>query len=273
MILTKSHIRHFHAMIFLWWKTHKRELPWRYTQDPYKIAISEIMLQQTQVSRVIAKYREFIKRYPTVFDLAMSSPASVLRLWKGMGYNKRAVYLQKMAAITVEKYNGKFPEDENLLTKLPGIGTYTARAILVFAYKKDIAMVDTNIRQVITHFFFNGKLQKPEIIQKAADKLLPEGLSWEWHQALMDYGALALVSIRDKQQTRKQQSIPFKESNRFYRGRIIDLLREKSIRKDSLIIQICKTYHKKKPFVSSIIESLIHDGLVLCRRNLLLLPE
>ena len=176
----------FQAYIFAWWKTHRRDLPWRHTHDPYKILVSEVMLQQTQVSRVLPKYREFIQAYPTVKDLARASNSDVLKIWKGMGYNRRALYLKKAAEI------GEFPKSEGELVKLPGLGTYTARAILVFAYRKNVAMVDTNIRQIITHFFFHDAPQKDKIIQNIADQLVPKGKSWEWHQALMDYGALAL---------------------------------------------------------------------------------
>ena len=145
------------------------------------------MLQQTQVSRGLPKYLEFIQTFPNVEALAGASPAQVLRIWKGMGYNRRAVYLQKAAKAIVDIYKGRFPDTEPELTGLPGLGRYTARAILVFAFKKDIAMVDTNIRQIITHFFFHDIPQPEKIIQEVADQLVPKGKSWEWHQALMEY--------------------------------------------------------------------------------------
>ena len=192
MKIKTKQIKEFQLAIFSWWKLHKRDLPWRHTRDPYKILVSEVMLQQTQVSRVLPKYIEFIKQFPAVNELAQSSGAEVLRIWKGMGYNRRALYLQKAAQEIVHSYKGIFPKRESLLTKLPGVGTYTARAILVFAYKQDVAMVDTNIRQIITHFFFEDISQKPSVIQEVADKLVPPGKSWEWHQALMDYGALVM---------------------------------------------------------------------------------
>jgi A/G-specific adenine glycosylase len=268
MKLTQKQISSFQSMIFTWWKKNRRDLPWRHTHDPYNIAISEIMLQQTQVSRVISKYAEFIEEFPTIFDLAKASPASVLRRWKGMGYNRRALYLHNLANIVIKEYKGEFPVDEKLLIQLPGLGTYTARAILVFAYRKNVACVDTNIRKIITHFFFDDTPQKPFIIQQTADQLVPEGKSWEWHQALMDFGALRLRSG----QAPRKKSIPFKDTNRFYRGRIIDLLREKSYIETKMINTIYNQYKKPEYEIQSIINGLIKDELVTRRKNILSLP-
>ena len=178
MRLTKSRIWKFQNLIFDWWELNKRDLPWRYTHNPYNIFISEIMLQQTQVSRVIPKYEEFLYFFPDVYTLAQASPAQVLKVWKGMGYNRRALYLHKTAKIIVEEYYGEFPEDEKKLTELPGLGTYTVRALLVFAFEKNVAAVDTNIRQIITHFFFHDVEQKSAVIQAVADKLMPIDQSW-----------------------------------------------------------------------------------------------
>jgi A/G-specific adenine glycosylase len=268
--VTANSIKRFQSMIFIWWKGNRRDLPWRHTHDPYNIAVSEIMLQQTQVLRVIPKYREFIERYPTVFDLAKSSTASVLRMWKGMGYNRRALYLHKMAKIVVEKYQGKFPTDEKLLTKLPGLGKYTTRAILVFAYKKDIACVDTNIRKIITHFFFNDKPQSDSIIQSAADRLVPTGKSWEWHQALMDYGS---VNLKNKRRNKYSDKQPFKETSRFYRGRIIDMLRKKKYPEIKIIQLVHDQYGKQEYEIQSIINGLVKDGLVTRKKGILFLPK
>lgn len=271
-IEAKKDIKRFRAMIFFWWKTHRRDLPWRHTCDPYKILVSEIMLQQTQVSRGLPKYLEFISIFPTVQVLSKASPGDVLRVWKGMGYNRRALYLQSCAKQIVNEYNGVFPHNEQQLTSLPGVGTYTARAVLVFAYKKDIAMVDTNIRQIITHFFFKDMKQPEKIIQEAADRLVPKGKSWEWHQALMDYGALELV--REKVGERKKKQIPFNETNRFFRGRVMDLMREKSYRENVLIITMVKKYKKDASFINTILQSLLKDGLISrSKTDIITLPK
>lgn len=247
-------------MIFSWWEMHKRDLPWRHTHDPYKILVSEVMLQQTQVSRVIAKYAEFIEAYPTIYALAQASPASVLRMWKGMGYNRRALYLHKTAQVIKNEYKGIFPKDEATLQKLPGLGTYTARAVLVFAFKQNVCMVDTNIRQIITHFFFSDIPQSEKIIQETADQLLPKGKSWEWHQALMDYGALELSKLKLPSQSRK--SVPFKDSNRFYRGKVIDRLRDGYVREKKLIQELSRAYGKNHSFYTNILKDLLQEGLI-----------
>lgn len=262
MRLRKKRITEFQTMIFQWWKDNRRDLPWRHTHDPYRILISEVMLQQTQVLRVIPKYREFIKRFPTIKILAKASTAEILRVWKGMGYNRRALYLKKIATI------GVFPKSEKELVKLPGVGIYTARALLVFAFQKDVAMVDTNIRQIITHYFFSGKIQKPSLIQEIADQLVPKGKSWEWHQALMDYGALKLPRVRIARNT-----VPFIETNRFIRGRIIDELRIKSYKKETCISVLSEKYNKKPEDITKQIEALIKDGLVSVRADVVQLPD
>lgn len=260
MIPTPIQVKKFQNLIFTWWKDNARDLPWRKTRDPYKILISEVMLQQTQVSRVLPKYTEFIEAFPTVEALAASSPAAVLRLWKGMGYNRRALHLKHAAEAIVRDHKDKFPNDESLLVKLPGVGTYTARALLVFAFEKNVAMVDTNIRQIITHFFYNDTIQRETVIQKTADILVPRGKSWMWHQALMDYGALALPKTKNI----KKKTIPFWESNRYVRGKIIDRLRTGAIREDILL----KEFSNK-----DLIDGLIKDGLVERSGRMLHLPE
>lgn len=255
-------IKEFQTFIFSWWKKNKRDLPWRHTHDPYKIMVSEVMLQQTQVFRVIPKYAEFIEAWPNVQSLAKASTADVLRMWKGMGYNRRALYLKKAAEI------GKFPNIESELIKLPGLGKYTARAILVFAYKKNVAMVDTNVRKIITHFFFDDKPQKESVIQKKADSLVPKGKSWEWHQALMDYGALVKLPWQNKKKT-----IPFKESNRFFRGRVIDVLREGPMNETALIENFAQIYDRSEDFLKKILLVLEKDMLIVRKKGILDLPD
>lgn len=254
--MEEKRIRKFQNMIFDWWKLNKRDLPWRHTNDPYKILVSEIMLQQTNVSRVLPKYKEFLKKFPHIRVLQKAVVSDVLRVWKRMGYNRRALYLKKAVA------SGKIPETEKELMKLPGVGKYTARAICVFAYKRDIAAVDTNIRQIITHFLFNDKPQKESIIQDVADQLLPIGKSWEWHQALMDYGALEMPKLKVKK-IKKSGGIPFKETNRYFRGKIIDVLREGPVDEDILL----DTYS------ASVIGGLIKDGLIERKSGMFQLPD
>lgn len=258
-------------MIFAWWKTHRRDLPWRHTRDPYKILVSEVMLQQTQVSRVLPKYAEFLGEFPTVHALAKATSAHVLRAWRGMGYNRRALYLKKTAEAVVSEYHGIFPDSESQLMKLPGLGKYTARAIMVFAFEKDVGMVDTNIRHIITHFLYKGLPQKEKIIEATADQIVPKGKSWEWHQALMDYGALAMQSEKKSMKLVKKQT-SFKDSNRFYRGRIVDMLRSGKTGRTHLLLDLTKKYGKDKKFIKGIISGLIRDGLVVVQGTSLSLP-
>ncbi len=272
MKLTPLRIKKFQDFIFNWWETHRRDLPWRRTHDPYRILVSEVMLQQTQVSRVIPKYTEFIRIFPDVFALAAASVGDVLRAWKGMGYNRRALYLKKTAERVVQAYEGHFPQTEKELVQLPGLGTYTARAILVFAFRKNVAPVDTNIRQIITHYFFEDTHQKESIIAKVADLLLPHDKSWEWGQALMDYGALEMPKLRPKKE-KKISSIPFKETNRFYRGRIMDTLRMHDIREFILLKEFREKYDKPEDFLIHILQGLEKDGLITrSKEGLLSLP-
>jgi len=223
------------------------------------------MLQQTQVSRVLPKYAEFMRVFPTVEVLAKAAPGDVLRVWKGMGYNRRALYLQRAAASVMEHHKGVFPKNESELMKLPGLGIYTARALLVFAYKKNVSAVDTNIRQIIIHYFFDGKAQPPAAVADLADQLVPKGKSWEWHQALMDFGALALPKIKGKDApsgASRTSSTPFKQTNRFFRGRIIDRLREGSYDEKQFVAELAGVFDKPEQFVKGIIEGLRKDGLV-----------
>jgi len=242
------------------------------------------MLQQTQVERVIAKYREFIERYPTIQHLAKATLADVLRMWKGMGYNRRALYLQKAARVIVDIYKGRFPDTEQELLKLPGLGSYTARAILVFAYRKDIAMVDTNIRQIFTHFFFHDTPQSEKTIQEVVDQLVPKGKSWEWHQALMDYGAMNASEWRHPERSPElvegrsrgtERITPiFKQSNRFYRGRIVDILRKTDMRKNVLINECINLYGKDAKYYRYLIGQLVREGLVIYKdENRVRLPD
>jgi A/G-specific adenine glycosylase len=233
------------------------------------------MLQQTQVLRVIPKYAEFIEAWPDVDTLARASTADVIRVWKGMGYNRRALYLRNTAREIVEKYHGEFPIEAKELVSLPGIGTYTARAILAFAYGVRVALVDTNIRRIITHFFFRDVPQKPSVIEGTAQKLLPVDKAWEWHQALMDYGALQLRDVKVKRPERSRRTTNvFRNSNRFYRGRIIDRLRAGKLRQKELISDMIKQYGKPEGFYLTLLEKLKVEGLITrSSRGIVSLPK
>src|SRR4051812_18602549 len=207
-----------------WKKNGRHKLPWRKTSDPYKILVSEMMLQQTQVDRVIPYYKNFLKKYPSVQKLAKAKLSDVLKLWSGLGYNRRAKYLRDVAMRVVEIHKGKLPRKYEELRKLPGIGDYTARAVRVFAFNEGDALLETNIRTAFTHHFFEGvkNIQDKEllpVILNAAKGQDPR----EWHWALMDYGAYLKksgVRINAKSAHYTKQS-PFEGSMRQLRGRLL----------------------------------------------------
>lgn len=217
---TQKQITALQDKILSWYKKNKRDLPWRKDRDPYHILISEVMLQQTQVSRVIEKYKAWIIRFPDFATLAEASVRDVLQYWSGLGYNRRALYLQKCAQVIVSDYADKMPQDEKLLLKLPGVGEYTARALLCFAFNQQIAVIDTNIKKVIAVHFFNGTIPEKHILQEVATLLLPQGSAYEWNQALMDFASAEMK--QDRIVLPKQST--FKDSDRYYRGQILKLL-------------------------------------------------
>ncbi len=158
--LAPSLIARVHASLLSWYAAEQRDLPWRTTSDPYAILVSEIMLQQTQVDRVLPKYQQFLTAFPTLADLAAAPTADVISAWVPLGYNMRAVRLQSIARQVISEYNGRIPDTIDELLKLKGIGRYTAGAIACFAYRMQVAAVDTNIRRVL-HRIFLG-LEHPE---------------------------------------------------------------------------------------------------------------
>ena len=139
------------SKVFLWWDSEKRDLPWRISRDPWAILVSEFMLQQTQASRVVEKYQTFLKRFPNPTICANSTPGKVIELWSGLGYNRRAINLHRTAKTIAEKHKGTVPDELSLLLDLPGIGDYTARAILAFSFEKDVAVVDVNVKSCLLY--------------------------------------------------------------------------------------------------------------------------
>jgi A/G-specific adenine glycosylase len=219
-------VRALHERVFTWYALNRRDLPWRRTQDPYAVLVSEIMLQQTQVSRVIPKYEAFISVYPTLEDLAAAPLSDVLRLWQGLGYNNRARRLRDCAAAAVAaspRGAARLPRELDDLRALPGIGPYTARAVLVFAHNDDLAAVDANVRRVLTHELGLARdLGAPEL-QRVADATLPRGRSRDWHNALMDYGSAVLPARVTGIAPRTRQGV-FEGSRRWQRSRLLKQL-------------------------------------------------
>lgn len=266
--LSESNIHNFQKKILGWFAENKRDLPWRRDRDPYHILLSEVMLQQTQVSRVMPKYEAWLMAFPTLKDLTKAPTAEVLRLWSGLGYNRRAINLHQLAQqVTQSPFSPQSALSPNpeALKKLPGIGDYTARAIACFAFDVQIAVVDTNVRKVIAVEFFHGKPPDAKITQAIADQLLPKGQAYEWNQALMDYAAALLK--KEKIPITKQT--PFIGSNRYYRGQILKLLlQEGPIDKVALKEKI----GKDAKFCEKIIAGLVADHLVVVKNDTVALP-
>ena len=226
-------VRAFRKIVLDHWKKHGRhDLPWRQTTDPYKILVSEIMLQQTQVERVIPFYMNFLQKFPSSRALAKAPLTDVLRAWSGLGYNRRAKLLQETARAVVTTHGGIFPSERDSLVALPGIGPYTAGAIRAFAFNEPGFFIETNIRTAILHHFYPDQLRSKGIEQpgvKDADilvilKAATKGQdSREWYSALMDYGAhlkKSGVRINNKSAHYAKQS-KFEGSLRQVRGAIV----------------------------------------------------
>ncbi len=240
----------------------RHTLPWRMTTDPYKILVSEMMLQQTQVSRVIEKYKNFLTLFPTVQDLARASLASVLIAWSGLGYNRRAKYLHYTAQKIVTHYGGLFPQNKSELQTFPGIGAYTAGAVCAFAFNHAEILIETNIRTVfIQHFFPRTKKGIPDkkivsLIELAIDKHNPR----VWYWALMDYGAYLKQKgniVHRKSMHYKKQK-PFKGSTRQLRGAILRMLIEQPI----TVVEVMRETKVSKNEVIVTLFALKEEGLI-----------
>lgn len=185
--------RAFQQRLLAWYRRHGRDLPWRDTTDPYKILVSEIMLQQTQVERVIPKYHEFLTRYPSVEDLAASSVKDVTKTWYPLGYNIRPVRLHGIAREAVARYGGAIPSSEEDLLSMKGIGRYTAGAVRSFAFGVDAPILDTNVARVLTRVFLPKADPKRGAdrtkLWGLSETLIPRGQGYDFNQALMDFGA------------------------------------------------------------------------------------
>src|SRR5574341_1574285 len=188
--------RRFQTRLLKWYAEHGRDLPWRNTSDPYRILVSEVMLQQTQVERVIPKYHEFLGRYPTFQELAQASVEEVKETWYPLGYNIRPVRLHSIARETVERYGGSLPKEPGDLLSFKGIGRYTAGAIRSFAFNEDAAILDTNVMRVLHRVFVakgKPKSQKTRLWQ-LSEELIPRGKGYDFNQAIMDFGAMCCTA-------------------------------------------------------------------------------
>jgi A/G-specific adenine glycosylase len=176
-----------------WFSVNGRDLPWRRSRDPWLILVSELMLQQTQVTRVVERLPGFMRLFPTPGALAAAQPAEVITAWSGLGYNRRAVNLRRSAVQIVSLHDGEVPEELDSLLALPGVGPYTARAVRVFAFERADAVVDTNVGRVLARW--EGRSLTSREVQSAADELVDREDPWTWNQALVELGALVCSKV------------------------------------------------------------------------------
>ncbi len=251
----------------------RHKLPWRQTKDPYQILVSEVMLQQTQVDRVIPKYKEFLTTFPTFGALAEASLGAVLGHWQGLGYNRRAKMLHECAQAVVRDYGGKLPKDEAQLRALPGIGPYTARAVQAFAFGIAEPLIETNVRTVYIHHFFTDETDVTDaMLLPYIERTLPMDNSREWYYALMDYGSHLKRTVGNnitKSKHYTKQST-FKGSNRQIRGAIIrQLTTLGNLSYKKLLVAV--------PFdelrVAAQLERLIEEGMVVLTGQTYQLPN
>ncbi len=218
----------FRRLVLVYHRKYGRhDLPWRHRITPYRILVSEVMLQQTQVPRVVPKFRAFLRAFPTFRALARAPAADVLRLWQGLGYNRRALMLQRCAQAVVQQHAGRLPDTPEALRMLPGIGSYTAGALMAFAFNRPVPVIETNIRRVILHHYFSGRRAVLDadilpIVERTLDRKEPR----RWYGALMDYGThlAATVENPNRRSRHHVRQSRFEGSARQLRGRVLKAL-------------------------------------------------
>jgi A/G-specific adenine glycosylase len=290
--------------LLAWYEEHRRDLPWRRTRDPYHILLSEMMLQQTQVPRVLPRYLAWLERFPTLEALAAAPTADVLREWSGLGYNSRAVRLQAVARQVVAEYGGTMPREVEELRALPGIGDYTARAVACFAYERDVPVLDTNVKRVLHRVLVGPDAPKPQLTDRQfwalAERAVPAGRGYDWNQALMDFGssictarkpACLICPLRDickaapyigtalaEQETARRRvaraggatATPFTSTNRFFRGQVLRALGSlgagEALDLGALGPQVKPGYaDADRAWLYALVAGLHRDGLVVVR--------
>jgi A/G-specific adenine glycosylase len=260
-------ILEFQQMVLSYYNNYGRDMAWRDTTDPYLILVSEIMLQQTQVERVKIKYPEFIRAFPDFASLADAPLDKVLSVWQGMGYNRRAIALQKCAIRVMNEYGGILPADVDLLATFPGIGKATASSIAAFAFNLPVVFIETNIRRVFIHFFFSctdtvSDADLLPIVEKSLYKENPR----VWYWALMDLGSVLkkMVPNPNRRSVHYSKQSPFEGSDREIRGTIIrQLLAEPGMSEKQLLdIRIEDSARIKK-----ILAALISEGFIVMQKN------
>lgn len=263
--MNEVEVKEFQAELTMFYTKHGRhDLPWRLPEsdssfDPYKIMVSELMLQQTQVPRVIPKYQAFLHEFPTLEALASAPLAQVLKAWQGLGYNRRAKFLHQAAQKTVAEFGGHMPISPELLVALPGIGKNTAGAIMAYAYNEHVVFIETNIRSVYLHHFFKDQTDVPDativaLVAQTLDHQNPRQFYW----SLMDYGSYLKKTLPNPSRRSHSHSVQskFEGSRRQVRGQVLRLLANDSLTTAELTAAITDER------LSSVLEDLAQEGLI-----------
>lgn len=269
--MNKKEIINFQDIVWGFYKKNKRDLPWRpkkvRTVTPYQILVSEFMLQQTQVDRVIPKFLTFIEKFSDMHSLEKASIKDVLHMWSGLGYNRRALYLKKSVEIILTEYQKIIPKDSSVLKSLPGVGEYMSKILPVFIYNKKEILIETNIRTVYLHHFFKNKesVSDKEIV-KVIENTLPNKYFRDWYYALMDYGSYLKKEkkIKNIQSASYTKQKPFKGSLRYVRGQILKNLLIKKIKKEE-IYNLFPEYTSEQ--VETVCENLLKENLIQENKN------
>jgi A/G-specific adenine glycosylase len=260
---TSNQIKKCKSDILNFYAKNKRILPWREHIDPYHVVISEIMLQQTQVPRVLIKFPQFLSTFPSFHSLAESSVKDVLSVWQGLGYNRRALYLRQIAQIVVNDYHGILPQDPTLIDAFPGVGPATAASIICFTYNLPTIFIETNIRRVFIHFFFpdRDEVDDNEIYPLVSETVDTENPR-EWYYALMDYGTMLAKKVKNPNKRSKHYSVQskFLGSDRQIRGEIV----RQTLAKESVTIESIsneKLWENKR--VEKVFSDLVNEGFLV----------
>jgi len=265
--VTPESIQSFRHTVYEYYRKHYRPFPWRLTRDSYEILVSEVMLQQTQTYRVLPKYEAFLQKFPTVDALASASLQEVLAQWQGLGYNRRGQNLKRAAEVVVRDYHGKMPTSSKEFEKLPGVGPYTAAAVATFAYDQPLVFIETNIRTVFLHHFFEGQYEVSDAeIMPLIEYALDRGNPRDWYYALMDYGVMLKKVYPNPNRRSKHyaQQSKFEGSDRQIRGAIIRLL----TKQDALLhAELLEQLGKDEARVCGILEKLVNDGLIVQHKD------
>ena len=262
--LSLLELNYFINHIWDYYSKHGRIFDWRHEEDPYKIVVSEVMLQQTQTYRVAVKYQPFIQAFPTIQTLAQAPLKDVLALWQGLGYNRRGMYLHQIAQKVVQEYAGKVPDDPAVLVTFSGLGKATAASICAFAFNKPTCFIETNIRAVYIHFFFQNKINVADaeimpLIQATVDHKNPR----EWYYALMDYGVMLKKSIPNpsRKSAHHITQSKFEGSNRQIRGMILKLLIQSE--QGYTFEQLCAAIDRPAERIKKAIEQLCKEKIIV----------